>query len=83
LLALAAEKASANSFRFRGREADPFAEPERLSVAEAFARYAGIDLLATVSADGGTDRDALHAALVAVGLRTAPDDNWADLFSRV
>ncbi|PBC09078.1 EF-P lysine aminoacylase EpmA [Mesorhizobium sp. WSM3859] len=82
-LALAAEKAGARSFRFRGREADPFAEPERLSVAEAFARYAGIDLLATVAADGSTDRDGLHAALIQAGLRTAPDDNWADLFSRV
>ena len=35
------------------------------------------------AADGSTDRDALHAALVKAGLRTAPDDNWADLFSRV
>ncbi|RWG21831.1 MAG: EF-P lysine aminoacylase GenX, partial [Mesorhizobium sp.] len=49
-LALAAAKAGAKSFRFRGREADPFAEPERLSVAEAFMRHAGIDLLATVGA---------------------------------
>ncbi|CDX44496.1 Elongation factor P--(R)-beta-lysine ligase [Mesorhizobium sp. ORS 3359] len=82
-LALAAEKAGSRRFRFRGREADPFAEPERLGVAEAFTRYAGIDLLATVAADGSTDRDGLHAALVKAGLRTAPDDNWADLFSRV
>ncbi|CDX24198.1 Elongation factor P--(R)-beta-lysine ligase [Mesorhizobium sp. ORS 3324] len=82
-LALAAEKAGAKSFRFRGREADPFAEPERLSVAEAFLRHAGIDLLASVAADGSTDREALHEALDHAGLRTAPDDNWADLFSRV
>ncbi|MET3593092.1 lysyl-tRNA synthetase class 2 [Mesorhizobium shonense] len=81
-LALAAEKAGTKRFRFRGREADPLAEPERLSVAEAFLAYAGIDLLATVAADGSTDRDALHEALVRAGLRTAPDDNWADLFSR-
>ena len=40
------------SLRYRGREADPFAEPERLTVAEAFERFAGIDLLATL-ADGG------------------------------
>ncbi|MGX9176998.1 EF-P lysine aminoacylase EpmA [Mesorhizobium sp. BHbdii] len=83
LVALAAERAGTKRFSFRGREADPFAEPERLSVAEAFARYAGIDLLATVAADGSTDREALYTALVAAGLRTAPDDNWADLFSRV
>ena len=83
LLKLAAERAGAKTFRFRGREADPFAEPERVSVAEAFQRHAGIDLLATVAADGSTDRDALHQALVKAGLRTAEDDNWADLFSRV
>ncbi|MER8506282.1 EF-P lysine aminoacylase EpmA [Mesorhizobium sp. M0199] len=83
LVALAAERAGAKRFSFRGREADPFAEPERLSVAEAFMRHAGIDLLATVAADGSTDRAGLHAALVHAGLRTAPDDNWADLFSRV
>ncbi|RRI01368.1 EF-P lysine aminoacylase GenX [Mesorhizobium tamadayense] len=82
-LALAADKAGAKSFQFRGREADPFAEPERLSVAEAFLAHAGIDLLATVASDGSTDRGALHAALSRAGLRTAPDDNWADLFSRV
>ena len=70
-------------FAFRGREADPFAEPERLTVADAFLRHAGIDLLATVAADGGTDRDALHAAVAEAGLRTAPDDSWTDLFSRV
>ena len=82
-LALAATRAGATLFSFRGRDCDPFAEPERLSVAEAFTRYAGIDLLATVAADGSTDRDALYSALTKAGLRTAPDDSWADLFSRV
>lgn len=82
-LALAAERAGTGTLRFRGREADPFAEPERITVAEAFARFAGIDLLATVSPDGGTDEPALRAAVVAAGIRTAPDDTWADLYSRV
>ena len=83
LLALCAERAGTKSFAFRGKEADPFAEPERLTVADAFSRLAGIDLLATVSPDGATDRAALHAALAAAGLRTAADDSWSDLFSRV
>jgi lysyl-tRNA synthetase class 2 len=83
LLALAAERAGAKSFEFRGRVADPFAQPERLTVADAFTRQAGIDLLATVAADGSTDRDALHAAVTRAGMRTAPDDSWTDLFSRV
>ena len=44
VLRLAAEAAGATRLRFRGREADPFAEPERLTVREAFLRYAGMDL---------------------------------------
>ncbi|HEY4192849.1 MAG TPA: EF-P lysine aminoacylase EpmA [Mesorhizobium sp.] len=83
LLALAAERAGTKRFIFRNREADPFAEPERLTVAEAFMRHAGIDLLATIAPDGGPDRLALHGALVQAGLRTAPDDTWSDLYSRV
>ena len=83
LLALAAETAGARTLRFRGREADPFAPFERLTLAEAFSRYAGIDLLATLAADGASDRDCLAAAVSARGLRVAEDDTWADLFSRV
>ncbi len=83
LLALAAERAGAKTFAFRDRQADPFAAPDRLSVADAFRRQAGIDLLATVSSDGATDRDGLAAALATAGIRTAPDDTWTDLFSRV
>ena len=40
VLRLAGEAAGSTLLRFRGREADPFAEPERLSVREAFLRYA-------------------------------------------
>jgi lysyl-tRNA synthetase class 2 len=83
LLALAAGRTGAKSFAFRGSAADPFAEPERLTVADAFSRHAGIDLLATLDADGSSDRDALHAAIGNAGMRTAPDDTWTDLFSRV
>ena len=49
LLAAAADAAGSTEFTFRGRTINPFAPPQRLTVAEAFARYAGIDLLATVS----------------------------------
>ena len=83
LMALAAETVGAIRFSWRGREVDPFAEAERLSVAEAFDRYAGIDLLRTVSASGETDREDLAAQLAHAGIRHAADDTWADLFSRV
>jgi len=83
LLALAASEAGATRFRFRGREADPFAEPERLAVAQAFRRFAGIDLLATLEPGGATDRAALAAGVRACGMRCAADDTWSDLFARV
>ena len=44
LLRAAAEAAGTRRFAFRGREADPFSAPERLTVAEAFRRHAKIDL---------------------------------------
>ncbi|MEA2880631.1 MAG: elongation factor P--(R)-beta-lysine ligase [Hyphomicrobiales bacterium] len=78
LLAAAAETAGTKNFSFRGRECDPFAAPERLTVAEAFRRHAGIDLLVTLD-----DRQALAAAAKGQGIRVADDDTWADVFSRV
>lgn len=83
LLGLAAETAGVYRLTHRGREADPFAEPERLTLAEAFSRHAEIDLLATLAPDGTSDRAALAAAVSDAGLRVAADDTWADLFSRV
>jgi lysyl-tRNA synthetase class 2 len=83
LLALTADAAGSKRWNFHGQTVDPFVEPERLTLAEAFDRFAAIDLLATVQADGATDRDALAAAATAKAVRTAPDDTWADVFSRI
>jgi lysyl-tRNA synthetase class 2 len=83
ILGLAAETAGTRTLTYRDRETDPFEEPERLSVAEAFERFAGIDLLASLDQTSATDREHLAASLKAAGLRVAEDDTWADLFSRV
>jgi elongation factor P--(R)-beta-lysine ligase len=80
VLALAAEAAGTKQFSFRERAIDPFAEPERLTVAQAFARYAGIDLLAVLPPEPG---GSFAAAAAAAGIRTAADDSWGDIFSRV
>jgi lysyl-tRNA synthetase class 2 len=82
LLRLAAETVQVDRLRFRDRIVDPFAEPERITVAEAFTRFAGIDLLATV-AGRDTDREAFAAAARAADIRLADDDTWGDIFSRV
>ena len=83
LIALAARTAGTQRFAYGGKTTDPFAEPERISVADAFTRHAGIDLLATIADDGNPDRNMLARQLQQVGIRVADDDTWADLFSRV
>jgi lysyl-tRNA synthetase class 2 len=81
VIARAAKTTGIGTFAFRGRLADPFAEPELLTVAAAFERFAGIDLLKTV-VDGEGDRATLAAA--AQGrVRIADDDTWSDIFSKV
>ena len=81
VIAHAAQATGIGRFSFRGRTADPFAEPELLTVASAFERFAGIDLLASVSGREG-DRDALAAAAER-RVRIRDDDTWSDIFSKV
>src|SRR6476661_1754920 len=81
VIARAAQATGIRQFSFRGRNADPFAEPERLTVAAAFERFAGIDLLATISGGEG-DRAAL-AASARQCVRITDDDTWSDIFSKV
>jgi lysyl-tRNA synthetase class 2 len=81
-LAVAAAAAGTDRFSFRGRNADPLAVPQRLTVAEAFKCCAGIDLLATLE-DRTPDRDGLAAQAKAAGMRLSDDDSWSDIFSRV
>lgn len=82
LLQLAAKACNSRRLRFRDSEADPFLPPRRLTVSEAFATYAGIDLLATTP-DGVPNRDSLARAAQDRGIRIAADDSWSDLFSRI
>src|SRR5689334_23876194 len=81
VIAHAAQATGIGRFSFRGRTADPFAEPELLTVASAFERFAGIDLLATISGSEG-DRAALAAA-AKERVRISDDDTWSDIFSKV
>jgi lysyl-tRNA synthetase class 2 len=81
VIAHAAQATGIGRFSFRGRIADPFAEPELLTVAAAFERFAGIDLLATIR-DGEGDRARLAAAAKdRIGI--VDDDTWSDIFSKV
>ena len=83
LCRVAAEIVKTNVLRFRGRECDPFAEPERIGVREAFQRFAGVDLFETMDADGETDAEALAAEMRRVGIVVPADATWSHLFSRI
>ncbi|MFN3659360.1 MAG: EF-P lysine aminoacylase EpmA [Pseudolabrys sp.] len=82
LVAEAARAGGVSAFSFRGKTIDPFAAPERVTVAEACARHAGIDLAATI-ADGEGVRDLLAAEAAKAGVAIAADDTWGDIFSRI
>jgi len=82
-LRLAAEAAGSTVLRYRGISCDPFAAPERLSVAEAFQRYAGIDLLATCGCGGVTDAEGLRDQCRAQGIKVGDGDTWSLMLSKV
>jgi elongation factor P--(R)-beta-lysine ligase len=84
LLVTAGEAVGSGELVYGGRTAGlgPLYGPEILTVANAFDRFADIDLLGTL--DGpAPDRDALVRAANAAAIATAPDDTWADVFSRI
>ena len=85
LLALAARAAGTRHLHWRGQVADPYAEPERLSVAQAFQRYAGIGLMALLPEAGNAadQRRLFAAAASACAVRITADDTWSDIFSKV
>ncbi len=72
------ETANTNKMKFKDYECDPFMEWERLSIIEAFDKYADIDLLSMLD-----DKEALRQAVKNLNLHTADDDGWDDLFFRV
>ena len=80
LVQLAARVAGTELFRWRGREADPFASPQWLSVNDAFKAHSGVDLLSTIRPDGTADGEAL-ASLSPVAF--GKGESWSDIFSRI
>lgn len=81
-LLAAAAAAGIGRLRFRGRESDP-SDIEVLSVTEAFARFAAIDLDPILRSDGSADLGAMAAAVDRIGVRRVAEDTFEDLFFRV
>ena len=83
LMSIAGHVTGAKAFRWRGREASPFEPPERLTVRDAYLRYAGIDLFESVALDGVGNAAILAAQAAAAGVRVVYEDTWSDVFSRI
>lgn len=75
--------AGSDRLRRGGRTCDPFRPWRRLSVAEAFDLYAGIDLLATAPDPLAPDRDRIAAAAGRIGVSVSASDRWDDIVFKV
>ncbi len=83
LVRRAAAIAASQMLRYRERSCDPFAEAERISVAEALRIHAGIELMDMLNAEGRGDRDLFATRAKRAGFQIAADDGWSDIFSKV
>ena len=83
LVRRAAEVAEAKQLLHRDRACDPFAEVERLGVADAFRIHAGIEILDTLDERGNGDRDLFATRAKRAGFAIADQDGWSDIFSKV
>jgi lysyl-tRNA synthetase class 2 len=81
VIARAAETIGTRQFTYRDRISDPFAEPDRITMCDAFAQYAEIDLREFLTPELDHRRFAIAAA--DRGVRISADDTWSDVFSRV
>lgn len=82
ILRVAADAIKATEFRQGDLAVAAQEAPEEISIAAAFDHFANIDLRATYTPDH-MDREALRLAAAAVGIRTAPDDSWSDMYTRI
>ncbi|HTZ34604.1 MAG TPA: EF-P lysine aminoacylase EpmA [Stellaceae bacterium] len=81
--AAAPNGATGGAMRWRGTTADARLPFELLSVAEAFARHTGIDILATAPDPERPDRARLVAAAASLGIAPHPGDDWESLYFRI
>jgi elongation factor P--(R)-beta-lysine ligase len=82
ILKIAAEQTLHQQWAFRGRTCDAVEGPERISIDNAFANIAGVDLAETYTAMGG-DAIKLSRNARRAGIPFGDDESWGDLFSRI
>jgi lysyl-tRNA synthetase class 2 len=76
----AARAAGAARLVWRGISSDPRPAFERLTVADAFRRHAGLDPFAFLPAPGRFDVEGFAAAARRIGVTIAADDDWDAIF---
>ena len=83
LVRAAAAAAGVAELRRADTSCDPFRPWRRLSVAEAFAEYADIDVLATAPDPWAPDAGRLKAEARRIGISVSPADRWDDVFFKI
>ncbi len=78
LIREAADAIDAKELRYKDKTCDAHAQPEHISVCEAFERYAHFNLESCLN-----DLPTLTSAAQKIGIRLANDDTWSDTFSRI
>ncbi len=83
LVRRAAEASGIARLRRGNASCDPFRPWEMLTVAEAFRRYADIDVLATAPDPLAPDRDHLAREAQRIGVSVSASDRWDDIFFKI
>lgn len=85
LVKCCAKACGVKELSFNGRTSNPFTAWERLTVQDAFLKYAGIDILATVPATATMEPDPglLKRAAEKAGIWCSEHDRWEDVFFRI
>ena len=78
LIAIACQKTGLKQLNYKGLSADPLAPPQYITLAQAFDKYAQIDLLSLLQ-----DRNKFAEKAHEKGIKTHENDTWSDIFSRV
>jgi lysyl-tRNA synthetase class 2 len=83
LLRAASAAAGGRPFTWQGRTADPRRTWRRVTVADVFAAYCGIDILATAPDPEQPSLALLADAAKPLGIAPHAGDDWEDLFFRI
>lgn len=83
LVRACAQAAGVDRLRRGALSCDPFAPWRRLSVAQAFAEYCGVDVLATAPDPWAPDTALLAAEARRIGIAVSETDRWDDIFFKI